>query len=601
MGLFSKKESKKFGDSTTMLTPEGLTEGSISWNQLSLAVVDGVADSWFEEYGLKPITQCLPKGALDADEHVRNFARDFANYLVSEDQPLAIPGLEINLDDLGEQIAITDGTLGPAIVAALESAGLIWRYETMLPISHAESVEFPDDKTLGLSQWQTYFGVPFEQMFRIFRNAQGKETCLWSSKVLAATRPFEHITSRQLYVQAEDETYRAEISPEAIAKGALTFGQWSTKLFIPAVAKRLFFLAETPFPSSVMMSFSRSIAFGDEVAKENYPRPVLLSTPQTHARAAFDFQQGGGFLASGTIMPHVVEMGWTFQTTNQAEIIKILTVITEGLTRINSILEDGYLNYRTDDFPYPYDDVLLSAAKFDAAYIQGQDALAMSIWVPVPRLGILLNETNIRAGVAVSQEDVDEQYWVSLNGAGMFVPNAINSLVYSTLIHEQEWFTIDRLLDVSVRLDVKYESTNSLSNWGIAKFKEGLVDEAIEKFELALARPDQYAEAEASYWLAEIWEQRGDSSKAQVFRGRCQAAGGYVPGAGFRPDSGPSVPHSPTGGGFSKSSTGGFGSGGGLEAPTPAASGSLAAFCGQCGTKFENDSAKFCGNCGNPR
>jgi hypothetical protein len=568
MGLFGKKESKKFGDSKTLVTPEGLTEGSISWKQLSLTAVDGVANTWFAEYDLKPITQCLPPGAVDADEHVQNFARDFANYLVSEDQPLSIPGLEIDPDDLGEQIDITDGTLGPAIVAALESAGLIWRYETMFPISHAESVELPDDKTLGLSQWQTYFGVPFEQMFRIYRNAEGKETCLWSSKVLAATRPFEHITTRQLYVQSEDETYVAEISPEAIAKGALTFGQWSTKLFIPAVAKRLFFLAETPFPSTVIMSFSRDIAFGEEVAKENYPRPVLVSTPQTHARAAFDFQDGGGFLASGTIMPHVVEMGWTFDTTNQAEIIKILTVITEGLTRINSILEDGYLNYRTDDYPYPYDDVLLSAAKFDASYIQGEDALAMSIWVPVPRLGILLNETNVRSGVAVGQNNVDEQYWVSLNGAGMFVPNAINSLVYSTLIEEQEWFTIDRLLDASVRMNVKDESTNSLANWGIAKFKEGLVDEAIEKFELALARPDKYSEGEASYWLAEIWEQRGDAAEAQAFRDRCKAAGGYVPGAGFSPSGGPSTPPVQTGGGLSKSSDGGTGlsksSGGGL-------------------------------------
>lgn len=601
-----------------MITPEGFTEGSISWKQLSLAVLDGSSDTWFEEYGLKPIAKCLQKGALDADASVQNFARDFASFLAGEDQPLAIPDLEIKLEDLGEQIDITDGKLGPAIIAALESVGLIWRYETMFPVSHADSVELPDDKSLGVSQWQTYFGVPFDQMFRIYRNTKGKETCLWTSKVLAASRPFEHITSRQFYVQSDNQVYRAEISEDALAKGALTFGQWSTKLFIPAVAKRLFFLAETPFPSTVMMSFSRSIAFGEDLAQAKYPRPVLLSTPQTYARGAFDFQQGGGFLASGTIMPHVMEMGWTFDTTKQDEIVKILTVITEGLTRINSILEDGYLNYRNDEYPYPYDDVLLSAAKFDAAYIQGEDALGMSIWVPVPRLGILLNETNIRAGVAVGQDDVNEQYWVANNGAGMFVPNAINSLVYSTLIQEQDWLTIDRLLDASVRMDVLYESTNSITNWGIAKFKQGLIDEAIDKFELALARPDKYSEGEASYWLAEIWEQRGDSEKAQVFRERCKAAGGYVPGEGFSPSGGLASRGNQADVGLSKSSDSGLGltksSGGGLGGglaaasesetslnPTPVAPGSLARFCDQCGTKFQNDISKFCGNCGSAR
>jgi hypothetical protein len=262
----------------------------------------------------------------------------------------------------------------------------------------------------------------------------------------------------------------------------------------------------------------------------------------------------------------------------------------------------------------------LSATKFDVESVPGEQPLGLSYWVPVVRLGILLNETNSRIHKAVGLDDVDEQYWVSLIGAGAYVPNAINSLVYGTLIPEQEWFTIDRLLDASVRMDVKDESTNSLSNWGIAKFKEGLVYEAIEKFELALARPDKYAEDEASYWLAEIWGQQGDSAKAEAFRERCKAAGGYEPGAGLIPVGGQSAPPVQAGGGLSKSSAngnglskssgGGLGGGGGLgtqsspASPTtsaPAASGSLAAFCGQCGNKFENDAAKFCGNCGSPR
>lgn len=623
MGLFGKKESPKFGESKKLVMPEGFTEGSISWNQMALAAIDGVADQWFAEYNPTPIRELLPPGAIDAEPYMAPYSEDFASFLLGEDAPLAIPGLEINLEDLGEQIDLTEGSLGPSIIETLKNAGVLWRFETRFPISHEQSVEFPDDKSTGMSQWQTFFGLPLEQMFRVYRNAAGQETCLWSSKMLAATRPFEHITVREIRDESDGELYTAEIKPESIAKGAFTFGEWSTRIFLPQLSKRLFYLAETPFPSNVLMTFSRSLAFGEDVASENYPRPVVINSRQTYARGAFD-DSSGSFLESGTIMPNVFEMGWTFSTTNQAEILKILEVITTGLARIATILEDGYLNYRNEEYSYPYDDVVLSAARFDADHIRGGTARGLSQWVPVVRLGILLNETNQKVHEAVGKDNIEEQIWISMDGAGMYVPNAVNSLVYSTLISDEDWFTIDRLLDASVRMNVKDESTNSLSNWGIAKFKQGLVDEAIEKFEQALARPDKYAEGEASYWLAEIWAQRGDAAKAEEFRARCQAAGGYVPGASFSPSDAPSTAPAQSGGGLSKSSDGGSGlsksSGGGLgggglgggsglggggglgsPAPAPAASGNLAVFCGQCGTKFESETAKFCGNCGSGR
>lgn len=614
MGLFGKKESQKFGESKTLVTPEGFTEGSISWKQINIQAVDSIADVWFEDYELRPTTELLPKGALDADPAMAEYTDAYASFYTGDNATLGIPGLEIELDDLGEQIPLTEGVLGPAILAALDDAGVTWRFETHFPIGYAQSVEFPNDQTIGVSQWQTYFGMPFDQMVRIYRNSQGKETCLWSAKILAATRPFEHLTSRE-FKDANGDGYRDEILPEWIAKGAFTFGEWSSKFFIPQFAKRLFFMAETPFPSTVFMAHSRSLAFGSDLPKERYPRPVVVNSRQTFARGAFE-ESDGGYSASGSIMPHVVEIGWTFETSDHAEILLILGVITAGLTRITSILEDGYLNYRTEDFAAPYDSVLLSATRFDAEHVQGGDAQGLSQWVPVVRLGMLLNETNVRADSALTNLDFDELLWIAGNGAGMAVPHSINSIVWKYLIAAKEWFTIDRFLDASSRMELVEESTNSLSNWGISKYHQGLVDDAIEKFELALARKDKYSEAEASYWLAKIWQERGELEKATAFTKRCDEAGGYDPGTGFGPQESAATSPAQSGGGLSKSSDGGSGlsksSGGGLgggglggglgsPAPAPAASGNLAVFCGQCGTKFESETAKFCGNCGSGR
>ena len=570
-----------FGSSKKLITPDGIAEGGIGWESLARMATDSLADAWFEELSPVPIRETLQKGAVDADQSVSNAWNLFAPFLNGVESTLAIPGLEISVSDLGEEIDLTEGQLGPALIATLADAGVTWAYDEMVPIDHERLMEVPGLQTVGVAQWGSYFGLPIEQSFRVFRDYKGNETCLWSANLLAATRPFEHLTGRSFHSSDTDDVYDFEISEDSIKRGALTFGQWSTKAFIPVLATQLFYLAETPFPSNVLRSFTRDIAFGSDFPANQRPKPVLINKTQSHARGAFDDKRGS-YQTSGTLMPNVIEFGWTFGSTNQSEIRKILEVVTEGLRRMATILEDGYLNYRSDDFPFPYDDVLLSATKFDSDYVQGGSALGLSQWVPVQRLGFLLNETNIRFDQAVNMEKVSEQEWMAFDGAGFFVPHAINSLVYSTLILQKEWLTIDRLLDASVRMDVVEESTNSLCNWGLAKYRQGLIDEAIEKFEQALARSDKYSEAEASYWLSIIYEESGDTKKAQKYSARCVAAGGFE----FVQNSQVAAPS------LTKSKNAGLS----ISKLT-----NQAAFCSQCGLQFKEDHAKFCAGCGNAR
>ena len=225
MGLFGKREPKKFGESTSLVTPEGLTEGSISWASIARTAVEHQAASWFEEYKPCQTREALPAGAIDADETVSNFFKTFAAFLDGEDSPRMIPDLEISTADLGEEVDLTESALGRAIVATLKNAGVTWEYNTFMAVSHLESVELPNSRTTGVAQWGTYFGMPIEQMFRVFRNSKGEETCLWSSNMLAATRPFEHLTTREVRASDTGELLVAGISQESIAKGALTFGQ----------------------------------------------------------------------------------------------------------------------------------------------------------------------------------------------------------------------------------------------------------------------------------------------------------------------------------------------------------------------------------------
>lgn len=588
-----------FGSVKKMNTPEHLVDGSIGWGALSKTIVDTQATSWFEAYGPVSVEESLHAGAFDADPYLQNvWATTFPD-LSGEDPHLTIPGLEISVDDLGEEVDLTTGVLGPAVLKVLKDAGVSWRFQTSVPINHFESVELPEATTQGVALWETYFGTPIEQSFRVFRNKKGVETCLWSADMLAATRPVENITTRHFIDTDSGETFQVDVEPEHIKKGALTFGQWSTKAVIPQLAKSLFYLAETPFPSNTMMSFGRNVAFENEVGSKAYPRPVILNKHQSFTRGAFD-RSTEGYSMSGTVMPHVIEMGWTFQTIEQTEILKIITVASEGLTRIATILEDGYLNYRSGDYPFLFDTSMLSPSCFDPNTEHGKRALGLAYWVPVSRLGLLLEETNQRAALGNRDGLLDHQYWVAESGAGAYVPMIINTLVFSTLVPNEEWYMIDRFLDSSVRMDVINESTNSLSNWGIAKYTQGLMAEAIEKFELALSRPDRYAEAEASYYLAKIYSAQGDFEKSKLYESRCSAAGGYEEAIPVKNQADPADTIQ-SAAELTKSSKSGLGIATQSDKEFQTNETSVPLFCGNCGAKHPSGTGKFCQNCGTQR
>jgi tetratricopeptide (TPR) repeat protein len=105
----------------------------------------------------------------------------------------------------------------------------------------------------------------------------------------------------------------------------------------------------------------------------------------------------------------------------------------------------------------------------------------------------------------------------------------INDIIFSFCIPSGEWAVIDSLAQKAVAVDAPDQTTNALSNWGIAKYVQGDSETAKTLFFQALDRADKFAEAEASFYLSKIFEQQGDLKQAKQFRNRCISAGGYEP------------------------------------------------------------------------
>ena len=574
----------KFGESKVASYPDGFAEGSLGWGNLSRVVINPLAVGWFDQYPTAPISQALRPGALNYNQP---FIEQFADFYFGDNEVSVIKDLYVDLADLGEDVNIEESQLGRALIETLKTAGVTWRYETRVGINPFEAIELPDLKLEGLAQWGSYFGMPVLQRFRIYKDASGKERCVWFSPMLAATRAFEHITERE-YVDDQGNVQLAKIDQSDLAQGALTFGEWSSEIFIPILATGLFYLAETPFPSAIF-GMGRGIAYPD-MSEQERPRPVMFHERRHDIVGVFD-ESGGQFQTTATMLPNVISMGWTFDSKDPAVIQKILETVTDGLNRITSFLEDGFLNYFEDG---SFDATLLSASSFSKTQLGESWGDGLSRWIPAARIGLVLHNFNTHSQNAYELKasgDLDTaRKWfevVALDGAGMFLPNCINSLVFGWLIPEERWDLVDRLLDAAWRLNYGRESFNALSNWGIAKYRQGLIDEAIEKFEAALADSEGNTEAEVCHYLAKIHTERGEGAKAAEYEKRCAEAGGYTSEPGRMRFSTPSST------GLTKSS------GKGLGDSSPAAT--LAKFCSDCGHKFESDSARFCTECGTAR
>jgi len=512
-------EKPAFGSRNTPRVAEGFTEGSFGWQNLCRAITDGLADTWFEALDPKPYPQNLPKG-WDTGASVA--LGMFAGFFGSGDEALkTLPSLVIDFDSLGESVPLEESPLGKALIKTLQANDVNWMYRRLY-VNDKCVVEERDQKLEGQATWLNDFEMPVVHYFRVMRDKDGKERVLWSAPLMAATRRFEHIAKRDA---GEDVL---EISSEDVAKGALTFGQWSTQIFIPLMLKKLFYLAETPFPSNIM-SFPRKMAFG-ELDPARYPVPVAFFETDGEAGSAVE-QIDGNYKYMRTLLPSVLHAGWTFDTTDTDEIFTILQKITDGINRMSTIVEDGYLNFRNDDFAAPWDDVVLSAAMFRSDFRSGDSAKGMSVWIPNTRLGFVINESIVQIQRTTFTDDSlrrPASEWTTYNGAGgPMVASGTNSFAFSYLIPEGELDEAERVLRIAIELDAGYESTNAMSNLGVIYFKRDNLDEAEKWFKLALEQKDKFAQDEQCYFLHQIALKRGDKAQAAEFETRCANLGGY--------------------------------------------------------------------------
>ena len=533
MGIFNRQRNEgtrpnvneKYGVRSTFLNPEGMSEEARRWVTLSREITASLAEDWFADLGPRSIIEdILPRTVNDTLFHLLTPFGDKENNDPALVQKI-IPGLSVEESDFGSAVKITESKLGTSVIEALESTGIQWEFETSNSPNESTVVENPF-KIVAL--FESAFQLLVLQSFEVYEK-QGNEIGYWSAPQLLSTRAVEHITELDWQIGDDGRVITALGGEPDVKTGELTFGEWSTQIYIPKLAQSLFYLAETPFPSG-MFSLTRSLGFGNlENSKLPHPRlrmrrdQVVLGPINNHNKRDE---------VSAAVYPIVIDFGWEFTNTETSEIETLLPVFTEGLVAISTYLEDGFLNHVDPNDSFSWDWSMLASCVTSSQYEEGETHYGHAFWIPATFAGAVAADS-MDLYERLENASGEEHLWLAqtlaLDGVFYGAASAINTFVFSYLKEDFEEYEslCDFLLDQAVRLNIPNESTNALSNWGIVKFEVGNYDEAQEKFELALERADQYAEAEASFYLAKIHAANGNKELADLYNSRCQAAGGY--------------------------------------------------------------------------
>ena len=473
----------------SLLGEDGVPKGH-TWGIFSRAATEGIAQAWWGKFPTVSLNEWIQQQSANTvhAEFVTNIARRVEGF----DSAVVFPTLLRNRDELGEVLYFSDSSLAPKILEYLDHKGVSGMEFPVMGMGSG-LLELPKNNR-WLGGWGTAFGTRTHIWFEIRKGADGSESCYMYSNLLVSTR----VPSLEL--------------AQAYA--------------IPSRAHSLIFTAETLFPSA-LMTMPRSGSFSD-VPEELIPTAFLTIEEFGLAATVLGDNPNGTIQTDLAGYPLVVSAGYLIPESSLEHLDNIVPAVVATLTNLASIVEDGFRNYRNPTTPVPFDHMFGSELILVDWTEEGAFTGGFARWVPETHLGSLVAATRNATSQAESLPEGPEQRelleWVCNEGAGGIVASAVNALVITYLLPEEDFDQAKFLLDRAIALEMINESTNALAKLGQVQFAQGKPEEAIETFEKALNRGDKFAEAEASFFLGLIAEEEGKTADAQEWWKRGAAA-----------------------------------------------------------------------------
>jgi len=471
------------GIEQSILGDDGIPQGH-SWGVFTRAVTAGLAQQWFSFLPSTPVADWV-KDVTDT-EFQAEFVENLVSHLDMYQKGVIFPDLVRDPSELGEFVLFSQSTLAPKLLDYFSREGVTGDEIPIAPFG--SGVAEVGETTRWLGAWGTSFGTRAQVWFEIRRGDDGTEAAYIFANLCVATRPMD---------------------------------LWLAESFsVPAQAAALLYTAENQFPSSIM-TMSRSLSW-QGVPEGLIPTPFVTMENFGLVCANLGPSQGGDVNVDFAGYPMVLKAGYLVPETSAEHFDTIVPAIISALTNAHSIIEDGFRNYRNATAIASFDHALGSEYVLRDGVTEGGSPEGLSRWIPETFLGLLVAATRDAAGAGYELPKGADQKalleWIVHDGAnGSVVGPAINTLVYSYLLPAREFERAEELLRAAIAMEVLNESSNAMANLGQVYLAQGKREEAIDMFAQALERFDNFAEAEASYFLGILALEDGDREGAQAF------------------------------------------------------------------------------------
>lgn len=585
-------KSSKGGFGGESAAPE--EEPGLHWQNINDPVVVGNSLIWFDEFeslnfeasGAKELHKVhgdfisVINRTLDAVLE-RNNDPDTAEFVLrrkaiaSEYNPHIFPEMEFSPRDL-ESVAIRESKLGKGLLAVLDKVGIDYYDITSLD-------ESEDSPGVWLRWNDTDSGFLNLQFLKVFKDKTGKEFAYWYTHLLASNRPIDYRYIAQS--KGGDPFFSMDMGQSSSPEG-----QYNMKWALPSLLKTVAFLAETPFPSSAgMIGLSRDLAFGG-VSAEARPRPAFGVVRDEIFAFTHDLDD---WEVQGIKPPHTVLFGWTITQDSVEEFSKILPVISSGCSLALNLFEEAEQEFVGLFTGMDWDMQLRQPAALASVIPDEYGHRFPGEWMTIPEYSRRnAHVTNNYNEVYNSPSSLGRREgFVDLleNGADRYVLHAANSLVFGEFLNsvttsEEELETALEILSMAFSLDPDDEfedgqATNAMSNGGVLYYQAGKLDLAEKMLQWALDRGSGEghfgSSDEANFVLSLVYEELGESDKAEEYRELSEELGGYNSASKLRR---PGV------------------------SPIKASGSAIGRkFCTNCGQAFLKTDQKFCSGCGTKR
>jgi len=386
--------------------------------------------------------------------------------------------------DLATRVDFQQSSLAPKILSYMASKG-VSGYEIAFVATSANGIVQVGRTWNWIGVWTTEFGTRMKIWFEIHMSDDGTESCYFFTNLLVATR-----------------------EPRVILTAALG---------VPAMASALLYIAETIFPSSLLITVPRTTSFSG-VPEELIPTPLVSFTKEAMTCASLGDTPDGIANVRYEGSPKVLRVGYLIPESLEGYFDNVIPQVIDTLVNLATIVEDGFRNYRSDQSQASFDQVLYSDYIYFDGAEEGVVTAGHARWIPETQLGSLVvaSEKNYFEGSSMSKSPEQKRTleWVCNEGAGQVVGSAVNSLVRDYLIPEREFDAAKKLLNIAINRQFVRETSQSLAYLGQIHLAEGDRQLAHDCFESAFNWTDKLAASEAAYFLGTMSLEDGDANSA---------------------------------------------------------------------------------------